>query len=102
VLQNVQFLIYYLFLQIGNACRICLILDNATWHNAQTEESKLPKRAWRKDKIEEWLQNHYITYDQDLTKAEMLEIAFSNAPLKEYLVKIRFSVPFQLTRYFFR
>ncbi|CAF4629359.1 unnamed protein product, partial [Rotaria sp. Silwood2] len=40
----------------GNTRRICLILDNATWHNAQTEESKLPKRAWRKDKVEEWLQ----------------------------------------------
>jgi len=76
-----------IFLRIGDTCRICLILDNATWHNAQTEESKLAKRSWRKDKIEEWLQNHNITYDKYLTKAEMLEIAYSNAPRKEYLVK---------------
>ena len=85
-----------LFLRIGNTCRICLILDNATWHNAQTEEFELPKRAWRKDRIEEWLQSHHISSDQYLTKAEMLEIAYVHARPKEYIVKILF-IPFRLT-----
>ncbi|CAF3971078.1 unnamed protein product, partial [Rotaria sp. Silwood1] len=69
----------------GDKRRICLILDNATWHNAQTEESKLPKRAWKKALIEEWLENHHIPYNVNLTKAEMLQLAFNNAPTKEYL-----------------
>jgi hypothetical protein len=75
-------------LWIGNNRRICLILDNATWHHAQTEESKLPKRTWRKGKVEEWLQKRHITYDQDLSKAEILEIAYYHVPQKEYLLKI--------------
>ena len=81
-------LIGNIFCKIENVHRICLILDNATWHNAQTEELKLRKRAWRKSMIEAWLQDHRVLQDGNLTKAEMLELAFKNAPPKEYLVRL--------------
>jgi transposase len=68
----------------GSTPRIAIIIDNATWHNELAEESKPPKRSWRKDQLQQWLDQHGITYDAKFKKAELLEIAFANVPSKRY------------------
>lgn len=70
----------------GPATKICIIIDNATWHNRLTEETKPPKRAWNKTTIINWLNTHQIKYPERATKAELLDIAFENAPRKKYIV----------------
>lgn len=70
----------------GPTAKICIIIDNATWHNRLTEETKPPKRAWNKTAILDWLKAHGITYHERATKAELLEIAFRHAPQRKYVV----------------
>ncbi|CAF1502213.1 unnamed protein product [Rotaria sordida] len=70
----------------GKTSRICLIMDNAPWHSQQTDESKLPTRASRKEAIENWLSQHDIEYESSLTKAELLEIVIKFAPPRRYKV----------------
>ncbi len=71
---------------LGSLARISIIIDNATWHNALTDETKPPKRSWNKQKVIDWLNFHQLNYSNRATKAELLEIAFENAPDKKYLV----------------
>jgi len=71
---------------LGKTPRICLIIDNASWHNQQTDESKLPTRASRKKAIEDWLDQRDIAYDSSLTKAELFEIVVKFAPPRQYQV----------------
>ena len=66
----------------GPAAKICIIIDNATWHSRLTEETKPPKRAWNKATIIEWLSIRQIKCPELATKAELLEIAFQNVPEK--------------------
>jgi hypothetical protein len=71
---------------LGSVAKISIIIDNATWHNSLTNETKPPKRAWNKQKVIDWLNSHQLTYPNRATKAELLEIAFENAPAKKYVV----------------
>jgi len=71
---------------VGASAKISIIIDNATWHNQLTEDTKPPKRSWNKQKIIEWLDFHQLNYPERATKAELLEIAFENAPKKKYVV----------------
>ncbi|CAF4100217.1 unnamed protein product [Rotaria sp. Silwood1] len=48
------------------------------------DDAKPPKRSWRKDQIQRWLDEHNIKYDVKLKKSELLEIAFANIPPKRY------------------
>ena len=66
--------------------KISIIIDNATWHNHLTEDTKPPKRSWNKQKIIDWLVFHGLTYSQRATKAELLEFAFKNVPEKKHVV----------------
>ncbi|CAF1149687.1 unnamed protein product [Didymodactylos carnosus] len=50
----------------GKSAKIAIIIDNATWHNKLTPESEPPKRAW-------------------MTKAELIELAFTHLSPKEYI-----------------
>jgi hypothetical protein len=68
----------------GPTARIAIIIDNATWHNELIDEAKPPKRSWRKDQLQQWLDEHMLKYDANLKKAELLEIAFSHVPPKRY------------------
>ncbi|CAF4243867.1 unnamed protein product, partial [Rotaria magnacalcarata] len=51
--------------------RICIIIDNATWHSELTDDTKPAKRAWRKSEIQQWLIRHRIHFDPIMTKAEL-------------------------------
>ncbi|CAF1361959.1 unnamed protein product [Didymodactylos carnosus] len=71
----------------GKDAKITLIIDNATWHNQQTLESKVPKRGSRKSILQEWLKVHNVSYDESLklTNVELLLKIIENAPLPKNL-----------------
>ena len=71
---------------LGVLANISIIIDSATWHNQLTEYTKSPKRSWSKQKVIDWLPSHGLNYPDRATKAQLLEIAFQNAPPKKYIV----------------
>jgi len=71
---------------LGKGATVTLILDNATWHNRLTEEKMPPKRLWKKQMIINWLDKHDLPFSDNMTKAELLELAFDNLPPKRYVV----------------
>jgi hypothetical protein len=71
---------------LGRDVTVTLILDNATWHNRLTEETMPPKRSWKKQLIINWLEKHDLPFADNMTKAELLEVAFDNLPSKRYVV----------------
>ena len=71
---------------LGKDARVSLILDNATWHNRLTEETTPPKRSWKKQVIINWLDRHDLPFSENMTKAELLEVALDNLPPKRYIV----------------
>jgi hypothetical protein len=74
--------------KFGPDRRICIVIDNAPWHNQLTDETKPPQRSWRKHKVEDWLREHRIDFDDNLKKSELLQLAFSNLPSKEFKVDV--------------
>ena len=66
--------------------RICIVIDNATWHNELTDETKPPKRSWRKLEVEAWLREHRIEFDVDFKKSELLDRAFNDLPPRKFKV----------------
>ena len=70
---------------VGPATKVAMILDNATWHNRLTDETTPPNRSWRKEFIIEWLRRHNVPLPVKATKAELMELAFSNLPEKRYV-----------------
>ena len=74
---------YFRFLH-GPIPRIAIIIDSATGHNELVDETEPPKRSWRKDQLQKWLEEHGIIYDTKLKKAELLEIVPANVPPKRY------------------
>jgi hypothetical protein len=71
---------------LGKDAIVTLILDNATWHNRLTEETMPPKRSWKKQLIINWLDKHDLPFTDNMTKAELVEVAFDNLPSKRYVV----------------
>ncbi|CAF4548983.1 unnamed protein product [Didymodactylos carnosus] len=69
----------------GPNAKIVICVDNATWHNKLTPESEAPKRAWRKQKVTDWLNLKKLKFDSYMTKAELLDTAYKNLPPKEYM-----------------
>ena len=78
----------YLRFLHGPIPRIAIIIDNATWNNELVDEIELLKRSWRKDQLQEWLEEYGIIYDTKLKKAELLEIAPSNVSPKRYKTNV--------------
>ncbi|CAF3236218.1 unnamed protein product [Rotaria sp. Silwood2] len=70
----------------GPQRRICIVIDNAPWHCELVDSCKPVKRSWKKDKIKQWLNNRSIHFDPLWSKAELLEIASVNRPMKRYKV----------------
>ncbi|CAF3985209.1 unnamed protein product, partial [Rotaria sordida] len=66
---------------------ITIIIDNAPWHREVTDNTKPPLRSWRKQMIADWLHDHDISYAKDISKAELLELAYENLPEKKYKVE---------------
>lgn len=64
--------------------RICIVIDNATWHNELCDDVKPPKRSWRKAQVEKWLDEHKIKFDVSMKKAQLLELSFANVPPKKF------------------
>ncbi|CAF5048130.1 unnamed protein product [Rotaria sp. Silwood1] len=69
---------------LRNARSITIIIDNASWHRELTDDTKPPQRSWRKQRIANWLQNHNILYADDISKAELLQLAYENLPKRKY------------------
>ena len=54
-------------------------MDNAPYHSVQ--ENKPPTTASRKAEIQEWLRKIKISFSEDMTKSELLEIvSFQKLP----------------------
>ena len=61
-----------------------VVLDNAPYHNARTDESRNPTTSWKKGDIQTWLSKHNINFDQKMLKPELLEIAGRHKVLPVY------------------
>src|SRR5690242_19935059 len=75
-----DYLIFHDAFYIGNAPSITIIIDNASWHREVTDDTKPPRRSWRKQMIANWLDDHHILYENDISKAELLDLACKNLP----------------------
>ncbi|CAF1635986.1 unnamed protein product, partial [Didymodactylos carnosus] len=51
-----------------------------------TDDTMPPKRAWNKTQLIAWLESRDIAFTLPCSKAELLELAFSNVPKKKYVV----------------
>ena len=71
---------------VGDKANIATVIDNGPWHDVLTPASIVPKRSWRKGQIEEWLNDHHVSFDNRSVKAELLKLAIANAPPKEYIL----------------
>ncbi|GFX51707.1 DDE_3 domain-containing protein [Trichonephila clavipes] len=48
-----------------------IVMDNAPYHSVKKE--KIPTSSWKKSAIQEWLTEKKVTWNQDLTKIELLQ-----------------------------
>lgn len=49
-----------------------IVLDNASYHSRK--QNKAPSTSTRKDEIKKWLRSNAISFEDDMVKAELLEI----------------------------
>ena len=70
---------------LGPSIKVVIVFDNATWRNRRTGKTTPPKRSWRKELIIEWHRRHNVPLLAKATKAELMELAFSNLPEKRYV-----------------
>ena len=61
-----------------------VVLDNAPYHNARTDDSRNPTTSWKKVDIQTWLSDHNIQFEQTMLKPELLEIAARHKVLPVY------------------
>ena len=62
-----------------------ILLDNATYHNARTDDTKTPTSGSRKAEMQQWLSSRGIPYDVLSTKVELYEIIKTHKPPIRYL-----------------
>lgn len=65
--------------------RSLIVMDNASYHNAQTEYSA-PTALSSKDKIRKWLEQNNIYCRDDCLKPELVEIIKKLAPEPSYVI----------------
>ena len=58
----------------------CIVLDNASYHNARTDATTSPTSATRKADMLTWLRNRNIEFENIMTKPELYEIIKRNKP----------------------
>ena len=51
-----------------------IVIDNALYHNALTEDTKAPNTSAKKSVLQDWLCKHKITFPPVQTKAELYEL----------------------------
>ncbi|CAF0790839.1 unnamed protein product [Rotaria sordida] len=73
-------------MEYGKKEKICIVIDNATWHSQLTDASKIPLRSWNKNQIRQWLIDHSVPFIDQYSKSELLELSYAYAPEKEYIV----------------
>ena len=61
-----------------------IVLDNASYHNTITEESKSPNMSTKKADMRQWLDAHNVDYQPEWTKAVLYEAIKANKPPKVY------------------
>ncbi|XP_046666826.1 uncharacterized protein LOC124358567 [Homalodisca vitripennis] len=55
-----------------------IVMDNASYHSQLLD--KVPNKSSKKAEMQEWLQRHHITFEEEKTKAELLELIIQNKP----------------------
>ena len=50
-----------------------VLIDNAKYHSRQTDDSKKPTTAWRKDRIKKWLEDRNVPFAVKDTKPVLLQ-----------------------------
>jgi len=65
--------------------RSIIIMDNASYHNAEAESS-FPRSNSSKEYLRKWLDDTEIPWGQDLLKAELYALCKSNEPKPEYKI----------------
>ena len=57
-----------------------IVVDNASYHNAVTDESKSPTMKDRKAVMQRWLSSHNIAFEARMTKVELYQVIKDNKP----------------------
>lgn len=73
---------------LPNVCnKSVIIIDNASYHSRQTDESRNPTTSWRKANIQNWLKKHNIDYLEKDTIPILLCKAKQKPLQKEYVLE---------------
>lgn len=62
----------------------CLVMDNASYHNAVSEGDKVPTASNTKDQIRTWLANEHVSFDETHLKPELLQLVKKTNKTKVY------------------
>ncbi|KAK3873076.1 hypothetical protein Pcinc_021888 [Petrolisthes cinctipes] len=63
-----------------------LVIDNAPYHNKQTEESRCPTTATIKPDLIKWLECRKIKFPLNATRPELLQLCKQNRPQTQYKI----------------
>ena len=62
----------------------CIVLDNASYHNALTDETKTPNMNVKKAELQAWLKKKKIPFSPVLMKPELYQLVKCHKPAKVY------------------
>lgn len=57
-----------------------IVLDNASYHNPLTPETKAPTSSWRKEQIQQWLRDHNVPFHDLALKKELMSLVKLHKP----------------------
>eukprot|EP00128_Syssomonas_multiformis_P008227 Colp12_sorted_trinity150504_noHs@11805 len=66
----------------------CIVIDNASYHNMLTEESRPVNSKLRKAEIIEWLAKRNIPHDPKMLRKDLYLLARANSPTPVYLTDV--------------
>ena len=64
--------------------RSIIVMDNASYHSRN--KSKAPNSGWRKADIQDWLRQNSVQFQEDMRKAELLELARPLRQRKQFVL----------------
>ena len=62
----------------------CIVMDNASYHNAVSQEDKVPTTSNTKDEIRMWLTKENVSFDESYLKPELLQLVQKTNKTKVY------------------